>query len=53
MHVEMNNYPTPSVRILEVRLMSLIAASGFTSSIVPGSEGEAGSVGDIIDGGDF
>ncbi len=49
----MVNYTKPAVRILEIRLLSLIATSGFSSSIVPGSEGEAGSIGDIINGGDF
>ncbi len=49
----MINYTEPSVRILEVRLMTLIATSGYSSSIVPGSQGEPGSILDIIDGGDF
>ena len=49
----MSKYIVPSVRILEIRPSSIVAASGNTSSIVPGSEGEPGSIGDIINGGDF
>lgn len=49
----MINYTKPSVRIVEVRLMTLIATSGYSSSVVPGYEGAPGSILDIIDGGDF
>ena len=38
---------------MEVGLMSMIATSGFTAPTISGSEGEAGTIGDIIDGGDF
>ena len=49
----MIKYTTPSVRVLEVGLMSMIATSGFTAPTISGSVGEPGTIGDIIDGGDF
>ncbi len=50
---DMTGYSEPDVRLLELGVTDIVTLSGFTSSIVPGSEGEPGSIEDIIDAGNF